>query len=149
MSEFEREGVSAKVADLNLDSRRVNVVGKVVSVGKPRDVISRRDGTSHSVADVTIGDETGTVILTLWDDNIGVAKEGSVLAVRNGYVSLFRGSIRLNVGRYGGIEKSEQDIPEVKTDNNISEKVYEERGPRFGGRERQGFRGRGGFRRRY
>ena len=85
------------------------------------------------VADVLVGDETGTVILTLWDENIAQTKVGEVILVNNGYVKTFKGSIRLNIGRFGTIEKSSVDIPTVKTDNNISDKIYQDTGPqRFG-----------------
>ena len=128
-----RESVEVKVGQLGLDSRNVNVTAKVVSISDPREVISRTDNVPHRVADVLIGDDTGTVILTLWDENIAQITVGDVIAVNNGYVKTFKGSIRLNIGRFGTIEKSSADIPNVKTDNNISDKIYQDTGPqRFG-----------------
>jgi len=128
-----RESVEVKVGQLGLDSRNVNVTAKVVSISEPREVISRTDNVPHRVADVLVGDETGTVVLTLWDENIAQTKVGDVIVVKNGYVKTFKGSIRLNIGRFGTIEKSSVDIPTVKTDNNISDKVYQDTGPqRFG-----------------
>jgi replication factor A1 len=120
-----REGVETKVGSLGLDSRNVNVTAKIVSISEAREIMSKMDNTPHRVADALIGDETGSVILTLWDDNIGQVKVDDVIAVKNGYVKTFRGSIRLNVGRFGTIEKSSVDIPGVNIQNNISEKVYE------------------------
>jgi len=32
--------------------------------------------------------------------------------------------MRLNIGRYGQTEKIEEDIPEVNTENNLSEKTF-------------------------
>jgi replication factor A1 len=140
-----REATEAKVGQLGLDSRNVNVTAKVTSVSEPREVMSRTDNVPHRVADVLIGDETGCVVLTLWDENIEQAKTGDVLVIKNGYVKTFKGSIRLNIGRFGTIGKASVDIPSVKTDNNISEKVYQDtRPPRFGYGG-----GGGGGRRRY
>lgn len=140
----DRASVEVKVGQLGLDSRNVNVTAKVVSVSEPREVISRTDNVPHKVADVLIGDETGTVILTLWDENITQTKVGDVVAINNGYVKTFKGSIRLNIGRFGTIAKASIDIPVVKTDNNISDKVYQDTGPqRFGYGRRSSFsRGR-------
>jgi len=141
-----------KVGELTLASRAVNVTAKVVSKSEVRNIAAGRDGAPHSVCDALVGDETGCIYLTLWDDNIEKANEGETLSVKNGYVSLFRGNMRLNVGRYGALEVAEQALAgEVNTENNLSTKVYEqprrpfrERGRRdFGGRER-----RGGYRQR-
>jgi len=138
-----RTPVDVKVGELNPSSRAVNVVAKVVSKSETREVPVGRDGQAHRVSDALVGDETGSVYLTLWDDNIDKVKEGETISVKNGYVNLFRGNIRLNIGKYGKLETSEKPIEgEVNTENNVSNKVYEQ--------ERRPFRGggRGGFGRR-
>jgi replication factor A1 len=83
--------------------------------------------------------------LTLWDDNIEKVNEGDTLRVENGYVTLFKGNIRLNIGKYGKLEPAKEPLTvEVNTENNVSSKAYEqERRPyRGGGR---GFGGGGGY----
>jgi replication factor A1 len=134
-----RTPVDVKVGELNPSSRAVNVVAKVVSKSETREVPVGRDGQAHRVSDALVGDETGSVYLTLWDDNIEKVKEGDTISVKNGYVNLFRGNMRLNIGKYGTLEISEKPIEgEVNTENNVSNKVYEQ--------ERRPFRGgRGGF----
>jgi len=119
----EREDLT-KVGELGLGLRGVNVVVKVVSKGDVKEVYSRRDGSTHRVSDVLVGDETGSIILTAWDDVIDRLVEGNTIIVKNGYVSLFRGSMRLNVGRFGSIEDSDVEIGEVNLDNNLSERRY-------------------------
>ena len=147
------ESVEAlKVEKLTPDLRRVNIRVKVVKKGEPRETISRRDGSLHRVSDVLVGDETGSLYLSLWDDNIGKVGDGDVIEIKNGYVSLFRGSMRLNIGRYGSFEKSQEEIGEVNTQNNLSDKQYERRRypsftPTYGGDQRSG-RGRGRYSRR-
>jgi len=116
--------VNVKVESLDPESRQVNVTVKVVSKGEARETVSRRDGTTHRVVDALVGDETGSVYLTLWDDNIDKVKEGDTIGVKNGYVSLFRGSMRLNIGRYGSLETGGQPIENVNTDNNLSSKEF-------------------------
>lgn len=145
-----REPVNVKVGELTPASRAVNVVAKVVSKSEVRNITSGRDYAAHRVCDALVGDETGCVYLTLWDDNIDKINEGDTVNIKNGYVNLFRGNIRLNVGRYGTLEVAEEALAgEVNTENNLSTKVYEQqRRPfrerrEFGGRER-----RGGYRQR-
>ena len=130
-----------KIEGLTPRSRRVNVIVKVVSKSQVRDVTSRRDYSVHRVADALVGDETGCVYLTLWDDNIDKINEEATIRITNGYVNLFRGNMRLNIGRYGSFELLEESpITEDNTENNLSDKRYEQerryqpyRQPRYGG----------------
>ncbi|MCP8311239.1 MAG: hypothetical protein L6N94_07050 [Candidatus Methylarchaceae archaeon HK01M] len=120
-----------KVKELTPNSREVNVIVKVVSISQPRDVTSRRDLSRHRVADALIGDETGCLYLTLWDEKIDEIAEGKTIRIENGYINLFRGSMRLNIGRYGSLESLEESpISEVNTENNLSDKEYEQWGYR-------------------
>ena len=96
-----------------------------------------RDGSAHKVCDALVGDETGVVYLTLWDDNITKVNEGDSIRVENGYVTLFKGNIRLNIGKYGKLEPAKEPLTvEVNAENNVSSKAYEQ--------ERRPFRGGGG-----
>ena len=124
---YNREGtVKSKVANLNPRSRRVTVTVKIVSKNEVREVTSRSDGSAHRVTEALAGDETGAILLTLWDDDIEKVAEGDVFEVNNGYVTLFKGSMRLNVGKYGQLEPSEAIIDKVNTDNNVSDKQFED-----------------------
>ncbi|MDR0460149.1 MAG: single-stranded DNA-binding protein [Nitrososphaerota archaeon] len=141
--ENKREPVEAKVGELTPQSRAVNITAKVVSKTEIREIPMGRDGAPHKVSDALIGDETGTVYLTLWDDNIEKVNDGDSVRVENGYVTLFKGNIRLNIGKYGKLELAAQPLDvEVNTENNVSSKTFEQqRRPFRGG----GGRGRGGF----
>jgi replication factor A1 len=147
-----RQPVDVKVAELNPSSRSVNVKAKVVSKSEVRSIATGRDGAPHNVCDALVGDETGCVYLTLWDDNIEKVSEGDTINVGNGYVTLFRGNMRLNIGRYGTLEVSKEALAgEVNTENNLSTKVYEQERRPFRGRGRRDFGGRerrGGYRQR-
>jgi replication factor A1 len=125
-----------KIEDLKTYSRNVETVVKVVSKTEPREVSSRRDLSTHRVAEALIGDETGSIYLTLWDQDIKEVEEGQVLKIKNAYVKLFRGSMRLNIGRLGSYEQAEEaPFDDVNLDNNLSNKQYERSYSRpFGGR---------------
>ena len=129
-----------KIEKLTPNSREVNTIVKVVSKSQVRNVTGR-DYSIRRVADALVGDETGCVYLTLWEDNIDKINEEATIRVTNGYVNLFRGNMRLNIGKYGSFEILEESpITEVNTENNLSEKRYEQERryrsdrPRYGGR---------------
>jgi replication factor A1 len=125
-----------KIGQLTPRSREVNIIVKVISKSDVRNVTGR-DYTIRRVADALVGDETGCVYLTLWDDNIDKITEEATVRITNGYVNLFRGNMRLNIGRYGSFELlDESPITEINTENNLSDKRYEQesRYRRYGGR---------------
>ena len=134
--ENKKQPVEAKVGDLTPQSKAVNVTAKVVSKTEIREIPMGRDGSPHKVSDALVGDETGVVYVTLWDDNIEKVNENDTIRVENGYVTLFKGNIRLNIGKYGKLEPAKEPLTvEVNTENNVSSKTYEqERRPYRGGR---------------
>ena len=141
-----RQPVEAKVGELTPQSKAVNVTAKVVSKTEIRDIPMGRDGSAHKVCDALVGDETGSVYLTLWDDNIGKVNENDTMRVENGYVTLFKGNIRLNIGKYGKLEAAKEPLTvEVNTENNVSSKTYEQERRPFRGGYGRGGGGRGGY----
>jgi replication factor A1 len=151
--ENKRQPVEAKVGELTPQSRAVNVTAKVVSKSEVRDIPMGRDGSAHKVCDALVGDETGSVYLTLWDDNIEKVNEDDTIRIENGYVTLFKGNMRLNIGKYGKMEQASEPFEgEVNTENNVSSKTYEQQrrpfrrggGGGYGGRDRRGGGGYGG-----
>ena len=137
-----------KVEKLTSNSKEVDTVVKVISKSEVRNVTSGGRLESHRVCDALVGDETGSIYLTLWDDNIEKINEEATIRITNGYVNLVRGTMRLNIGRYGSFQLLEESsITEVNTENNLSDKRYEQerryqpyRQPRYG--ERRGYQQR-------
>ncbi|MCQ5337461.1 MAG: single-stranded DNA-binding protein [Candidatus Methanomethylicia archaeon] len=119
-----------KIEELNPASRGVDLLVKVIEISPSKEVTTK-DGKTHNVAEVLVGDETGCVLLSLWDESIEKVKVGQTLSIKNGYVSLFRGSIRLNVGRYGSMELASEDLQYVNKENNISNRSYNQKIPEF------------------
>lgn len=147
----EMEGTT-KIKDLTPSSRRVNVLGKVLSVGEKK-AITTKFGEEKTVTEVVIADDTGKITLSLWGDQADKAKDGEVLYIDNGYVSLVRGHMRLNVGKYGALNPSTEEVGELNDSLDMSEKEHENqfRGyRRFGGNGGSGGHGgrrSGGFQR--
>ncbi len=90
-----------KVKELSPGMRKIEIIVKVVKKEKPRTVTVKRDGSQHQVADLLVGDDTGMVSMSLWDDMINQIREDDIIQISNGYVGEFGGKIQLNIGRYG------------------------------------------------
>jgi replication factor A1 len=113
------EPVELKVKDLTTETKSVNLTVKVVSVGQPEAVPARGGGVRH-VTEASVGDDTATVIMSLWEKQSDGIVEDTTLRIENGYVSLVRGHMRLNVGKYGRMTPSDADVGEVNTEENMS-----------------------------
>jgi len=90
-----------KIGDLRDGMRRVNVVAKVIDISEPREVRSRYGGGIHRVATATLEDDSGTIKMALWNEQIDQVNVNDTIKVENGYIKSFRGEIQLNVGKYG------------------------------------------------
>jgi replication factor A1 len=95
-----------KISDLRGEQSRVDVEGEVIEKGEVRTVNLRAGGTS-TVADATIKDDTGTIKLSLWGEQINSVDVGDKVKIENGYTKMFRNELSLNIGRYGKLTKSE------------------------------------------
>jgi replication factor A1 len=135
------EKTLTKVRDLTPSSKQVNVHAKVVNVGDAKEVMGKY-GDPRKVAEAVIGDDTATITLSLWNEQIGSIAKDDVVLIDNGYVSLVRGHMRLNVGRYGNLTKSTDPIGEVNSSLDMSQQEFESERRSYGGgggyRDRQG-----------
>jgi len=89
------------IRDLQNGMKRVSVEAKVIEKGNPREVMSRYKDESYKVADAMVSDETGSIKLTLWNEQIDQVEVGNIVKIENGYVTSFKGEIQLNVGKFG------------------------------------------------
>ncbi len=120
------------INDLNENSKNVNATIKVIEIGETKDIPSRFG--DKRVCEVKVADASGSILLSLWDDQIGKIAVGDTLSIQNGYISIVRNSMRLNIGKYGKMLLSEGALSEVNTENNISERhVDQPERPRRGG----------------
>ena len=90
-----------EIKDLKNGMKRVEVEAVVMEKGNPRQVQSRFKDETYTVADAIVQDETGTIKLTLWNEQIDQVQVGNRIKIENGYVTSFKAEIQLNVGKYG------------------------------------------------
>jgi replication factor A1 len=81
--------------------KRVTVEANVTEKGETREVRSRYKDETYQVADAVVADESGSIKLTLWNEQIDQVNVGNKVKIENGYVTSFKGEIQLNVGKFG------------------------------------------------
>jgi replication factor A1 len=86
--------------------KRVSVEAKVVEKGDPREVKSRFKDETYRIVDAVVVDETGSIKLTLWNEQIERVSVGDNIKIDNGYITSFKGEIQLNVGKFGTLTVS-------------------------------------------
>src|SRR3990172_6041872 len=138
---MENTPTNLNVKDLTENSKNVNATLKVIETGETKEIQSKFG--AKRVSEVKVADATGCIILSLWDDQIGKIAVGDTISIQNGYISVVRNSMRLNIGKYGKMLLSEEPLSEVNTENNVSDRHVEQpERPRSSG----GFnRGGGGY----
>lgn len=106
-----------KVRNLVSGLRSVDLVARVMRIFEPRDF--ERNGKAGRVLNLLLGDDSGTVRLSLWNEETEIVereniKEGDVVRISGGYVKTdSREMLELRIGR-GRMEKTDLvvDIPE-------------------------------------
>lgn len=113
-----------KIGSLERYSRNIETIVKGSSKTETHTVTSRRDMSTHTVCEALVGDETGRIYLTLWDDDVDNVSEGEILGIKNANINIFRGSMSISMGREGTYESLE-DTPfeAVNLENNLSDKI--------------------------
>jgi replication factor A1 len=81
--------------------KRVEVEGTIVDKGNTRQVQSRFKDETYNVADAVVQDDSGTIKLTLWNEQIDQVNVNDKIKIENGYVTSFKAETQLNVGKYG------------------------------------------------
>lgn len=89
------------IKDLHDGAKRVDVQAQVVEKGDPREVRSKYKDETYRIVDAVVADETGSIKLTLWNEQADMVNVGDKIKIENGYVTSFKGEIQLNVGKFG------------------------------------------------
>ena len=92
-----------KISELNIGQGNVEVEGTVKEIGEPKTF--NKFGKDLSVANAMLQDDSGSIKLTLWNDDVSRFKDGDKLKVVNGYVNEFQGEKQLTSGKFGSLEK--------------------------------------------
>lgn len=125
------------IKELKAGQGNVNVQGVITEVGEIR--VFNKFGRELRVANAILKDDSGTIKLTLWNDEADKYKEGNEIKIENGYVNEFQGEPQLTAGKFGKIvllgegsgdkvqsklsEEDESDKGEEEAEENFEEEV--------------------------
>ena len=102
-------GAGSTVDSLTMGQSDVDCRGLVLDTESVR-TFERDDGSEGRVANFLLGDETGRVRVTLWDERADRAAEldpGTAVEVVDGYVRERDGDLELHVGEQGAVDEIE------------------------------------------
>jgi replication factor A1 len=94
------------VEELSPEDDDVEITGTIAELPTPR-AVSTRYG-QKKITTVTFEDETGTIDLTLWEEEIDAIEEGANVEINGAYVREWADDIQLNIGRDGNIKQVEE-----------------------------------------
>jgi replication factor A1 len=97
---------------LSMGQSDVTLRGVVLDTDSVR-TFDRDDGSEGRVSNLTLGDETGRVRVTLWDDRAELAEQlaaGQSVEIVDGYVRERDGSLELHVGERSGIDELDESV---------------------------------------
>jgi replication factor A1 len=104
-----------KISELKPDMPTVNLVGRVVGVSDPQQV-QRKGGEMVGISRILLGDATGVVSVSLWDDKAELAsalKVGDIVRVEDAKPNLRLGQISLSAGRTSSLQRVEDATEQV------------------------------------
>ena len=96
------EGVNSKIGDLKVGMKKVSLKAEVLEIPKSK-IVYTRYGTTACVSNALIRDETGSMKMSLWNQQINTVHKGDVIDVKNGTVAWFSGERQLRLGRSGSL----------------------------------------------
>ncbi|MBI5225995.1 DNA-binding protein [Candidatus Micrarchaeota archaeon] len=91
-----------KINELTPGTGSVNLDAEVVGIEPTREI--NKMGRNLRVANATIQDDSGTITLVLWNDQIDHVKEGSKVRITNGYVNTWQDKAQLTLGKFGKMD---------------------------------------------
>ncbi len=95
------------ISDLKAGASNVDVEAVVAEKDEPREVVTKY-GKKLNVCNAILKDDTGSIAISLWGENIDMVNLGDKVKITNGYVNEFRGTPQLSTGKYGKIEVLEK-----------------------------------------
>ncbi|KAL3993710.1 hypothetical protein ACH3XW_18685 [Acanthocheilonema viteae] len=106
------------ISQLMPNMKNVNLTFIVLDIGQ-----SRRTPQGHDVRTIRVADPTGSVLMGVWNDVGDNISAGDIWRLRNGFTTIFKGSLSLSYGKIGELLKTGEffmvysDIPNMSEYN--------------------------------
>ena len=108
-------GQNQTIGDLRYGMKGITVKAKMIEI-PPAKLVMTRWGSPACVSNVTIADDTGTIRLGLWNDQIEMVNIGDEVELTNCRVARFANEPQLRLGRKSTISvinqiQHEESVP--------------------------------------
>ena len=113
-----------KIKELQPNQGSVEVEAVVKGLEEPKSF--NKYGRELRLRNAVIEDDSGSVKLTLWNDDTDKYAVGDKIKITNGYVNEFQGEKQLTSGKFGKIEKVGEGDASEKTDSSTIAEEPEE-----------------------
>ncbi|MCD6477032.1 MAG: DUF2240 family protein [Candidatus Aenigmarchaeota archaeon] len=122
---FEQKKKDLQIKNIIPGARNITFEARIVSIYPVKKF--NNNGRQSKVANIILGDTTGTIRLSLWDEQTNILdgiEKGMPVQVFGAYTKEdHRGLVEVRLSRVGGLKILEHsDIPEIKPDNAIRRK---------------------------
>jgi hypothetical protein len=96
--------IDMKIKDINSKVKWVNLKARVIKKPLARIVYSRFGNNPLGLSTSKISDETGSINMPLWNNQINMVSIGDTIKIENGRVKTFRGELQVSVGKAGKLK---------------------------------------------
>ena len=99
------------LGDLRPGMEHVDATVRLLSLEEPREVLTSY-GVTHVLVEGEVEDESGRMRLTVWNEKIQELegkKVGSLVDLKDCFVTSFKGELSINVGRDSEIAMSDEN----------------------------------------
>ena len=96
-----------KIADLEENTKVINLVGEITHLDEASETpngIRCQEGV--------ISDDSGQVKITLWNEQVGLFKQGDKIVISTGWCKSFEDELQVSTGKFGKISKVPPEKPE-------------------------------------
>jgi replication factor A1 len=120
--------ITKKIDELTEGDRNVRLIGMIINVYDPNK-FQRNDGTTGMVRTIEIGDSTGVIRSSFWDDKAETPlKEGDPVKIENPQVKMRDNRLEISIGRNTLITKPKEDeIEKLPSFDEIKDMIYKKR----------------------
>ncbi len=115
----------SQIHEMDEEGEEIDVVARIVNVYDPSE-FNRDDGTTGKVRTIEIGDGTGIIRASFWDDKAELSfSEGDPIKIENARTRLGNYNMDLSIGRTARIVKpNPEEINDLPAINEIEDSIY-------------------------
>jgi replication factor A1 len=121
------------IKDLQARQGNVNLEMEIVEKGDVREF--EKFGKKGKVCNAVAKDDSGSIKLTLWNEDIDKVSVGDKVKIENGWVGEWQGELQLSTGKFGKLEvvgKGDSAEAAVTSDEKTETEVLSEKGTDHG-----------------